>query len=92
MFSANSRYANQALYTATTADGKQVRAVTLPLPSQPPLAGFHPRRTGERLDLIAARFLADPTRFWLLCDANNCPVPDALAARPMVGIPRGYGT
>jgi hypothetical protein len=57
-----------------------------------PLAGFHPRKSGERLDLIAARYLSDPTWFWRLCDANNAPVPDALAARPLVGIPSGYGT
>ncbi len=92
MFAPNSRYARQTTYTATTADGRQIVAVTLPLPQQLALAGFHQRQTGERLDLVAARFLHDPTRFWLLCDANNTPVPDALASRPLVGIPRGYGT
>lgn len=93
MFSANSRYAKQTLYTATTADGRQVQAVTLPLPPlATPLAGFYQRPSGERLDLIAARFLAEPTGFWRLCDANNTPVADALAARPRVGIPRGAGT
>ena len=92
MFSANSRYAKQTIYIATTADGAQVPAVTLPIPPQSTdLAGYHPRNVGERLDLIAARFLADPTWFWKLCDANNTPVPDALAARPLVGIPAGYG-
>ena len=92
MFTPNSRYFRQTTYTATTADGSQIVAVTLPLPQQPARAGFHQSRTGERLDLVAARFLGDPTRFWLLCDANNTPVPDALAGRPLVGIPRGYGT
>lgn len=93
MFSANSRYAKQTTYTATTSDGRQVQAVTLPLPPQSvPLAGFHPRPAGERLDLIAARFLGDPTAFWRLCDSNNTPVADALAARPRVGIPRGAGS
>lgn len=92
MFSPNSRYARQTTYTATTADGRQIVAVTLPLPRQPALAGFHQARAGERLDLIAARYLGDPTRFWLLCDANNTPLPDALASRSLVGIPRGAGT
>jgi hypothetical protein len=32
MFSANSRYIKQTIYTATTSDGRQVPAVTLPLP------------------------------------------------------------
>jgi hypothetical protein len=93
MFIANSRYAKQAVYIATTSDGRQVPAVTLPKPPLATgLAGFHTRRVGERLDLVAARFLADPTWFWRLCDANNTPVPDALAARALVGIPVGYGT
>jgi hypothetical protein len=93
MFSPNSRYIKQPIYTATTAGGQQVPAVTLPLPPlTASLAGFYQRPTGERLDLIAARFLADPTWFWKLCDANNAMVPDALAARPLAGIPTGYGT
>lgn len=93
MFSANSRYHKQPLYTATTSDGRQVQAVILPLPPQSvALSGFYQRPAGERLDLVAARFLNDPTAFWQLCNANNTPVPDALAARPLVGIPRGSGS
>jgi hypothetical protein len=93
MFSADSRYFKQTIYTATTATGQQVPAVTLPLPPlNASLAGYYQRPNGERLDLIAARFLHDPTWFWKLCDANNAPVPDGLAVQPLVGIPTGYGT
>lgn len=93
MFSADSRYVKQTIYTATTATGQQVAAVTLPLPPQNvSLAGYYQRPDGERLDLIAARFLNDATWFWKLCDANNTPVPDGLAVQPLVGIPTGYGT
>jgi hypothetical protein len=93
MFAINSRYAKQAIYLATTSNGRQVPAVTLPLPPQSVhLAGFHTRMVAERLDLVAARYLSDPTWFWRLCDANNTPVPDALAARSLLGIPAGYGT
>jgi hypothetical protein len=92
MFSPNSRYYKQALYTATTAGGQQTPAVTLPLPPQSTaLAGYYQRPRGERLDLVGARFLQDPTWFWKLCDANNSPVPDGLAAQPLIGIPTGYG-
>lgn len=35
---------------------------------------------GERLDVIAARYLTDPTRFWLLCDANPVLRPEELEA------------
>lgn len=92
MFSANSRYAKLQSYTVTMPDGRQVAATRLPLPNPQPRAGFHPRQQGDRLDLLAARFLADPTLFWQLCDANNAPVADALATRPLIGIPAGNAT
>ena len=59
----------------------------LPLPVQTPLQGFHRRLDGQRLDLIASRYLKDATAFWQLCDANNAIAPDALAAHNLIGIP-----
>ena len=91
MFASDSRYAQQQTYTVTMADGRVVAAVRLPLPQLLPLAGYRPRITGERLDLLAARYLNDATFFWRLCDANNAPAPDALAARPLIGIPKANG-
>ena len=88
MFSPNSRYAAATTYPVTRADGRTVTAVTLPLPAQTALAGYHPRAGGERLDLITTRYLNQPTGFWRLCDANNAMVPGALAARSLIGIPR----
>ena len=44
------------------------------------------------LDLLAARYLKDPTFFWRICDSNNAPSPDALAASDLIGIPRGPAT
>jgi len=49
--------------------------------------GYYRRAGSQRLDLIAAHFLKDSTTFWQLCDANNAVVPDALAARDLIGIP-----
>jgi hypothetical protein len=92
MFASNSRYAQQQTYTVTTANGRVMTAVRLPLPQPLPLAGYHPRSTGERLDLLAARYLSDATFFWRLCDANNKLAPDALAARPLIGIPKANGS
>jgi hypothetical protein len=92
MFAANSRYAKMQPYTVTLPDGSTVTATRLPLPVAAAPAGFHPRRQDERLDQLAARYLADATLFWLLCDSANAPVPDALAARPLVGIPPGPAT
>lgn len=93
MFAKNSRYISQTIYLATTATGAQVPATTLPLPPlTSALAGFYQRKINDRLDLVAASYLSDPTWFWKLCNANSAMVPDALAARPLIGIPTGYNT
>lgn len=90
MFASNSRYANLQPYTVTMPDGRVVTATRLPLPpTSLPLVGYHRSRLEDRLDLLAARYLQDPTLFWKLCDANGTPAPAALAARPLVGIPVG---
>jgi hypothetical protein len=88
MFFPGSRYLQAGTYTVTGPDGGPVAVTRLPLPAPAPLAGYHPRRAGQRLDHIANFYLNDPTGFWKLCDANNAAVPDALAARAQVGIPR----
>jgi hypothetical protein len=88
MFMPGSRYAKMPTYTVTGANGRHVTAVRLPLPTAAPLLGYHRRLVGQRLDHIAAVYLKDATAFWRLCDANGAVVPDALATRDMVGIPR----
>jgi len=50
--------------------------------------GEHVVEQGERPDHVAARVLGDSEQFWRLCDANGSVVPDALATRDLVGIPR----
>lgn len=87
MFFPGSRYQNLIPYTVTRPDGTIVAVTRLPLPVRNPLLGFHPRHQGQRLDLIAAHFLGDPTTLWTLCDANNAVVPDALAVHDLIGIP-----
>ena len=87
MFAANSRYARQPIDIVTLADGRQVVAVRPPLPGTVMPYGYHRRLTGQRPDLIAARYLTDATAFWRLCDANGTLVPDVLAVRDLVGIP-----
>lgn len=43
-----------------------------------PASRVHRVQPGERLDQVAARFLGDPLRFWLLADANPTADVDAL--------------
>ncbi len=38
----------------------------------------HVVEAGDRLDLIAARYLDDPEQYWRICDANGALDPDAL--------------
>jgi len=87
MFQPNSRYANQPTGTITLPDKRVVALVRPPLPGAAVVKGWHRRLNGQRLDLIAAHYLADPTASWRLCDANNTIVPDALASQDLIGIP-----
>jgi hypothetical protein len=82
-----SRYYNAVTYQAVTPEGATVTAIVLPRRSPPSLAGYHPRSVGDRLDLLAVRYLDDPTGFWRLCDVNNAMVAGALEARALIGIP-----
>jgi hypothetical protein len=92
MFASNSRYYGLPTYTVTPPGGAPVVVVQSALPNPLKLVGYHRRVAGDRLDLLAARYLNDPTLFWKLCDSNNAPAPDALAAADLVGIPSGPGT
>jgi hypothetical protein len=87
LFFPGSRYADLMRYQKRSADGNIVQVTQLPLPGPPVVLGLFRRTSGQRLDLIANRFLADATSFWRLCDANNAMVPDALGNRELVGIP-----
>jgi hypothetical protein len=87
VFAANSRYANLGTSTVTLPDGGQVVATILPLPATRPPIGFSRRQGSDRLDLLAYKYLADATAFWKICESNHAMVPDALAARSLIGIP-----
>ena len=42
----------------------------------------HTVKQGDRLDLIAAKYLGDPLIFWLICDANGAIEPEKLVETP----------
>jgi len=91
MFSSGSRYAKAATYQAGLPDGTTATAVVIPAPRTAPPIGFHPRAVGDRLDLVAARYLDDPTAFWQLCDANDSFLAGALEQRELIGVPAAGG-
>jgi hypothetical protein len=91
-FPASSRYAKAATYSARLPNGTVVTALVVSAPRLRPPIGFHPRAVGDRLDLIAVRYLNDATGFWRLCDANDAIVPGALEQRPLIGVPAVGGS
>ena len=88
MFFPGSRYQNQPQYTVTLANGSTVTAVVPPLPTNPPLAGYHTRLQGQRLDLLGNFYLNDATTFWRFCDASDALSPDALSTHLTIAVPQ----
>jgi nucleoid-associated protein YgaU len=54
----------------------------IPQPGAPNYAtvATHTVVQGDRLDLIAAKYLGDPLLFWLICDANGAMRPGDLVS------------
>jgi nucleoid-associated protein YgaU len=82
-FPTNSRYYGSGTLTYITAEGQTISYLArrfVPQPGPPNFAtvGQHIVRQGDRLDLIAAKYLGDPLIFWLICDANGAIEPDKL--------------
>ncbi len=80
-FPPTSRYNGLATATVAGADGRTIIYLTrrfLPPVDQFALLQVHTVVQGERLDIIAGRYLGDPEAFWRLCDANNAMRPEEL--------------
>src|SRR5262245_16481726 len=80
-FPPTSRYYNIDTAAIVMADGRTVvylRRRFVPPPERFSLLQEYLVVQGDRLDLIAARFLADPEQFWRVCDANRAMRPDEL--------------
>lgn len=41
----------------------------------------HTVTEGDRIDVIAARYIGDPTQFWRICDANGAMRPEELTEK-----------
>jgi hypothetical protein len=86
-FPPDSRYYRYSTLQYTAPDGQVITYLArrfVPEPGAPNFATVarHTVKRGDRLDLIAARYLGDPLMFWLLCDANGAIVPNDLVAAP----------
>ncbi len=86
-FPTDSRYYRSSTLQYTTPDGQVIPYLArrfVPQPGAPNFATVarHTVKNGDRLDLIAARYLGDPLMAWLLCDANGAIAPNDLIATP----------
>src|SRR5437588_12959520 len=89
MFEPTSRYANLPVsameLTGPNGEVNVVRWVGrrfVPPPVGTTVLGIHVVTEGERLDVITARYLGDPTQFWRVCDANGVIRPEELTETP----------
>jgi hypothetical protein len=86
-FPADSRYCGSGTLTYVTPTGQSITYLARRIVPQPGAPNFatvaqHLVRQGDRLDLIAAKYLADPLIFWLICDANGAITPHDLVDTP----------
>lgn len=94
---ATSRYAAVGVATYDPPGGPPVPYLLrrfIPPPERFATVGEHRVAAGERLDLITATYLGDPTQFWRLCDANLAMRPAELETPERVlrlTLPEGVG-
>lgn len=86
-FPTDSRYYGTSTLTYVSPTGEAVSYLARRIVPQPGAPNFatvaqHTVRQGDRLDLIAAKYLNDPLIFWLICDANGAIDPRDLVATP----------
>ena len=84
-FPADSRYYGTGTLTYVTPAGETITYLARRIVPQPGAPNFatiatHSVRQGDRLDLIAAKYLGDPLIFWIICDANGAIEPADLVA------------
>ena len=86
-FPPDSRYYGFSTLSWTAPGGQTVSYLARRFVPQPGAPNYstvatHTVRSGDRLDLIAAKYLGDPLMYWLICDANGAISPDDLVETP----------
>jgi hypothetical protein len=85
MIGESSRYANCVLYVDSSDEfiGSRSRIDTASQPDDI----FHSVQEGDRIDLLAYRYLGDPTLWWIICDYNDIFYPLDLELGAVLRIP-----
>jgi hypothetical protein len=86
-FPTDSRYYNSSTLSYTTPNKQVITYLVqryLPQPGPPNYStvATHTVRSGDRLDLLAAKYFGDPLMYWLICDANGTICPNQLVHTP----------
>jgi hypothetical protein len=87
MFDPKSRYLKAETYEVTDKRGRTVKVVAPPPPPAQLLLGLHLLKQGERMDLLAAKYLNDPAGYWRIAEQNNVMLPEALTEAREIEIP-----
>jgi nucleoid-associated protein YgaU len=103
-FPTDSRYYGFSTLAYTSPEGETVSYLARRYVPQPGAQNFatvarHTVVHGDRLDLLAAKYLGDPLLYWVVCDANGAMRPDQLVETPgsvlnitmPQGVPGGTG-
>jgi nucleoid-associated protein YgaU len=90
-FDTASRYYGAAVFELHGTDGSTVRYIGrrfIPQPETFPSLIAHPVQQGDRIDVLAARYLGDPLLYWRIADANLAVRPsDPLVQGQVIRIP-----
>lgn len=103
-FPTDSRYYGFGVQYYSAPNGQVIAYLARRIVAQPGAPNFatinqYTVHQGDRLDLIAAKYLGDPLMAWLICDANGAIRPHDLVATPgrvlaittPQGVPGGSG-
>jgi nucleoid-associated protein YgaU len=78
MFFKGSRYERVEDYVARDVRGNKNRVKRIRRIEKPEDALTYVIKEGDRLDILAYIYYEDPTKSWLICDANNAIFPSDL--------------
>jgi len=87
IFPTDSRYYGSKVQQYAAPNGQVIPYLArriVPQPGSPNFATINQYtvKQGDRLDVIAAKYLGDPIMAWLICDANGAMRPSDLVASP----------
>ncbi|PTR05766.1 hypothetical protein C8R32_11612 [Nitrosospira sp. Nsp5] len=95
-FPPSSRYHGVATEVHASEDGRPkvyLKRRIVPAPERFSTISEHSVQEGERLDLIAGRYLGDAELYWRICDANGALRPneliEAVGTRLRITLPEG---